>query len=736
MTLMTTSTTLTDQYRQYLSGYSPELLRQVADQASRFTRAKRLDDDVEQIIKTLSNDKALAKLLDKAGEGAAQTVAILRRSPFVPWRWDQAITLLEAVGVPSAYTVLQSLLDVGIVVMKRTSTDDPLVRFDVVTGASPNLLPLVALAGPLFDFPPEPIPFHSSAAGQPAEGSYRQADGWEWPMRLAILWQMTWLAPIKRTQQRLLFKRDRERLTMNPLLASETLDSLARIPDPGLMVYQLALDQGWLDPLVEEQSPTAPLWQVWPDDLPTLLRLCGRGLVMHEDWNELGPDAPVGRFAADVVASRHWILLWLSTLSEDEGISLESLAVGLERQMAPWNGAGEPTGPLRVPAERATLCRSWVRGFVLGSLYQVGLVEVADLTSSSPMVRLTPLGRQFVGLPATMAPPVKFPQSLLVQPNHQIIVYRQALSVELLVQLVLFAEPRSSGAALTLELTPASIYHGLEAGLQPEQIIQLLTEQSGRPLPSGVEESIRTWSQKRERLTIYSQATLFEFATPQDMEDALERGLVASRITDRMVLVEEQEGAFKNLRLTASRDYRLEPQPCVQTSPDGTLLKVNLDTSDLMLESEIRRFSDLASLPEKQGSYVFRVTRESIERAFEQGLRSDFIDHWFRRRTGQEPPESVRLLLRAVSGLSLSARPIVVVSAESPLVADGLMQHPRTANLFAERLGPAALAILPERLEELRLALGDLGIVLTLPGEAEIPPSPPGNVPNPTLPTS
>jgi hypothetical protein len=706
---------LLNQYRQQLARYSPELLQGVAEQASRFSRAKRLDDPVEQLIKTLGNDKAVAKMLERHGISGQRAIAVLQRSPYVPWRWDQALGVLESVGVESAYTVLQELLEVGVLVMNRTSTDDPIVRFDVVTGASPAALPLISLAGPLFQYNITPTPIESPLQAIEPAGHFRRADGWEWPMRLAILWQMTWLAPIKRTQQRLLFKKDRERLTQNPLLAAETLDSLVRIHEPGLMVYQLALNQAWLDPIVEEQAPTAPLWQVWPDDLTSIGRLIGRGLVTMEDWNELGADAPVGSFSGDIVVSRQLVMLWLSLLEEDQATTLESLALALEANIAPWNGRGESTGPLRSSTERATLCRAWVRSFVMGSLYQAGLVEVADPQSPQPAVRLTQAGRDFVGLPTDIPPAQKYPVSLLVQPNHQIIVYRQALSIELLVQLVLFAEPRSSGAALTLELTPASIYHGLEAGLQPDQIIQLLQDQSGRPLPGGVEESIRTWSQKRDRLTIYSHATLFEFATADDLDDALARGLVATRLTERMALVEEQEGAFRNLRLTASRDYRLEPQPCVQCSPDGTLLKVNLETSDLMLESEIRRFSDLASSADKQGSYHFRVSRDSIERAFEQGLRGEFIDQWFRRRTGQDPPESVRLLLRAVTGLSLSARQIVVVSAESPLVADGLMQHPLTAGLFVERLGPCALSIAPEKMDQLRDALAELGISLNLP---------------------
>jgi hypothetical protein len=148
--------------------------------------------------------------------------------------------------------------------------------------------------------------------------------------------------------------------------------------------------------------------------------------------------------------------------------------------------------------------------------------------------------------------------------------------------------------------------------------------------------------------------------------------------------------------------------------PNGITLAVDLDKSDLMLESELKRFSDPLPYTDKGGRRLFQVSKDSLERAFDFGLRADFMEHWFKQRTGNEPPESVRLLIRSVNGLTLQARSLFVLMADSPLVADGLMQHPITSELFSERLGPSALAVDVETLPKLKQALGELGISLEM----------------------
>jgi len=51
----------------------------------------------------------------------------------------------------------------------------------------------------------------------------------------------------------------------------------------------------------------------------------------------------------------------------------------------------------------------------------------------------------------------------------------------------------------------------LESGLSFEDILQTLEQHGMRSLPPAVQESLRTWANKRERISVYPAATLFEF---------------------------------------------------------------------------------------------------------------------------------------------------------------------------------------------------------------------------------
>ena len=61
--------------------------------------------------------------------------------------------------------------------------------------------------------------------------SFQEADGLEWLLRLAVLWQQVAAAPLRRTQQGDFFKRDFERLGQDALLNAAPADQLAQVPD-------------------------------------------------------------------------------------------------------------------------------------------------------------------------------------------------------------------------------------------------------------------------------------------------------------------------------------------------------------------------------------------------------------------------------------------------------------------------------------------------------------------------
>ena len=72
------------------------------------------------------------------------------------------------------------------------------------------------------------------------------------------------------------------------------------------------------------------------------------------------------------------------------------------------------------------------------------------------------------------------------------------------------------------------------------------------------------WSKQRDRLTIWSSAALFEFPSPDELTEALARGLPAvPHLTDRLAVVaSEDQINYRHFRLTGTRDYCLPPEKC------------------------------------------------------------------------------------------------------------------------------------------------------------------------------
>ena len=85
------------------------------------------------------------------------------------------------------------------------------------------------------------LPSHQLGTAAP-----QAADGLEWPMRLAVLWQTARGGPLRRTQQGGFFKRDLDRLRGHPLLATPPAEAIVPIPDPDLLTLIFALEGGVL----------------------------------------------------------------------------------------------------------------------------------------------------------------------------------------------------------------------------------------------------------------------------------------------------------------------------------------------------------------------------------------------------------------------------------------------------------------------------------------------------------
>jgi hypothetical protein len=543
-------------------------------------------------------------------------------------------------------------------------------------------------------------------AGSAVAGAVHEADGLEWPLRLAALWQLAKTASFRRTQQGDLFKRDLDRLRTDPLLSTPPADHLTELPDPGLLAISLARGEGIL--LAEqEELRAAVLPPVWDEGLPSTLASLWAHLPLFEVWNPqdgyCGPP-----LAGNPYPSAYLLLiLLLANLPEDAWAHPNRLEEWLLEHHPYWGGVARP-------AQGATSSSSWVTTFLLGLAYQFRMLQAAKDSTGEWLVRLSPLGRWLLGLAPAPSLAVPCTQTLLVQPNLEVIVYRQALTPGLIARLSRFATWKSFGSACTLQLQAGPVYRALENGFTFERIVQTLEQHGMRPTPPAVIESLRTWADKRERISVYPTATLFEFADSADLQEALARGLPGLRLSDRILIVpDEQAVDFRLFRLTGTRDYALPPEKCIAVDPDGVTLSVDVARSDLLLEIQLRRFAEPLENSGANGKLRYRLTPASLAGSRESGLGVPELDQWFLQRAGQPLSAAARLLLNGSQTPPPVLRSQLVLHAATPELAEGLLQWPGTRALIRERLGPTALVIAEEDVELLRERLRTLGVDVT-----------------------
>ncbi len=577
----------------------------------------------------------------------------------------------------------------------------------------------------------------------------RESDGLEAILRLGALWQRVDAEPLRQTQQGTLYKRDSERIRQDPVLAGSIADALKPLPDAPFLWMAIARRIGLVEYEVAGERLLAGGPEFWTDNAVHLPHMIATAWLGLRSWQELEGEVQledVDNLALPFL--RPAIMLWLSALGEEEWVALDDLAEHLTARFPGWSrvtlaeeplalldAAGRnsvPRGRTRIKVEnhRAPQGSKVLEALLLGAAYPLGLVRVAEERSGRRLaVQISRLGRYVLALGPTPLSRATFEHFLFVQPNFEVIAYRQGLTPQLVGLLSRLAAWTQIGAALELKLTRESIVHGLDRGMTPESMLDLLARHSQRPLPPGVIDAVKSWSARRERVTFYRAATLIEFGSSSERDRAVESwpdGDAAAPIavSDRFLLVEDDRNIpFDRLRMSSSRDYRRPAEVCVTVLSDGVSLQLEPARADLLVDAELERFADPAASPEPvrgqrpsaaQRSFV--ISAASIRRALERGLTPHQLAEWFAKRTGGEIPPAVGLLLAATTTRvpTLAAGRIFVLNVPSVVLLDGLLQHPATSPHFGNRLGPTSVAIPDDQVAPLQKVLKDLGFKLEI----------------------
>jgi Helicase conserved C-terminal domain len=711
-----------DLLRSTLASYDEALLRQVAASLVKPRNQWPIEELIERSVAAADNPAVLDRRLADLDAAPRRLLALIGHSRQPSWDLGNLIEMLLALGAEDGLQPVFALLNAGLLYPRlpeaagggavRIKTFEQWLAFPGASGIAVFTLPLIASRSIGEDLGLPDLSLEARGQGRGASEENRPAprpsslapvqesDGLEWLLRMAVLWQQTKSTPLRRTQQGDFFKRDLERLGQDPLLSGPPADRLADVPDLGFFIAVLAEREGILVE-TEGEVRAGILPAAWELGLGPALESLWSQLPRLRAWNPLdgwrGGEAPAGNpFPSAYLLA----FMLLARLPQDAWVRPAAIETWLNEQHPYW--ADES----RRPSQRGP----WVETFLLGVAYHMRLVQAVRDSSGEWGVRLSPAGRWLLGLAEAPALEIAYTQTLLVQPNLEIIAYRQGLSSSLIAKLTRFAAWKNLSTACTLQLEPDTVYRALESGETYETIRQALEQHSSKALPNAVLDLLRTWSNKRDRITVYPSATLLEFATPEDLQEALARGVPGIRISDRMAVVaNEDEMEFRHFRLSGTRDYALPPDRCVTVEADGVTLAVDLARSDLLLETELPRFAELIDRPPTHGRRLYRLTPNSLRAS---GMLLGTLEAWFQQRAGQQLPAAARLLMAGDQTPPSHFARHLVLHLPNEETADGLMQWPETRELIAARLGATALAVTEENADELRRRLKAVGLAL------------------------
>jgi hypothetical protein len=576
-------------------------------------------------------------------------------------------------------------------------------------------------------------------------GQIREPDGLEAILRLAALWQRVGAEPLRQTGQGALYKRDRDRIDLDPVLKAPIADSFIQLRDAPALWLALARRVGLIELEAEGDRMLAAPPDFWTENEFHLPQMIATGWLNLQTGYEAQAEADsVDEADSAIPYLRVALLLWLSTLADSEWVALDDLDSFLSARSAGWNRlslrADAPTGNAltrrgatgsgrtrpRQEAGARHKPSGVLESILLGAAYPLGLIRAGEETSTGRrVVQLSSFGRYVLAVGPAPPPRPAFEQFLFVQPNFEVIAYRQGLTPQLVGRLSRFVWWSQIGSALELKLSRESIVHGLELGSKPEWMIETLTRHSQRPLSRGVIDAINNWAERRERVIVYAATTLIEFGSETERDRALElwpSGEEAAPIAvaARFLLVEDDRSVpFDRLRMTSSRDYRRPPEVCVTVEPDGISLTLDPARADLLVDAELAQFADPTDVPERNpggaaAARRFTISIGSLRRGMSRGMSPIRLRDWFERRTGGGIPPSVQLLMTAKASRlgPLKAARMVVLTVHEPELLNGLKQHPATSPFLGESLGPTSVAIPEDQVAPLQRVLKELGISL------------------------
>ena len=257
-----------DYLQQTLQCYETGLLRQVAAHLAKPRNQWPVPELIERCVAVPANPALVDRRLKELDTDERRVLAFIGHSRQPRWNLGNLIELAVTCGHGDGLSVLMNLFQRGLLYPDLLAEKLPRLKdFESWLGhGGDGTLPVFAhpavaaraigedLGLPrTWPSPKLPGPAESKAGGELGPGKATagpviyESDGLEWPLRLAVLWQQVLGAPLRRTAQGDLFKRDWERLLQNPLLNGAPTEGFAELPDTGFLAVALGEIEGLIE---------------------------------------------------------------------------------------------------------------------------------------------------------------------------------------------------------------------------------------------------------------------------------------------------------------------------------------------------------------------------------------------------------------------------------------------------------------------------------------------------------
>lgn len=423
---------------------------------------------------------------------------------------------------------------------------------------------------------------------------------------------------------------------------------------------------------------------------------------------------------AQLFQARRQILTWLSEAEDQEPLSQwfqrarqdDANYLGL----APESGKGVyPTVLLQVEgnSQPARYPRDWeeiegrfLKRVLQTSLTWLGCVRLDDADDPEVSLAETYLTEE------TLPPSIAGPSELVLQSNHDLLLFPGHNQLALIAELESFCRPIDGERILRYKLDKRRFFQALQQGDTYEQMRQLLERHSRTSIPLNIDQLLQSWHQQSNQIVISKKGAVLQTDTQEELIELLThwpKGVPYTIASQRAVFVPFY--AHEPLRRWLASRPKLQEINYARKLPTCLRIDAQLQIQvvppfDLLVEPFLSR---IATRLEPDPAYptrpLFEMTQETLQRAQEGGLSFDEILDFLEARA-KVFSSTAKLRLEAFAGQlgQVYMGATTLLMTEDPQTMDRLF-HEGGMGDYLHRIGPTASLLPPTLLKEAQAAL-------------------------------